>query len=318
MNTLAWLTLLLLLGQEPNPVRIQTWAEMYAPIVIHDSREIAPLTSIQQLMQLNPSLEADCDNGYSEKQTVNQAGFWNFAELQQAYLHCKKNLALSFSGRIPPSDPVAYYQVQAEGRYLSLQYWFFYAWNATDHLGGGALIAACGNHEGDWEHISIRLDRDLLFRASTTQEFLDAIDDVYLAQHKRQQHQEIKYYRPNDPMLTFEGSHLNVFSALGSHASYPHAGKWPLMTIAGMTLNDVNDGAGLKMDLSKARLEPVMHQDWFTFPGRWGGMRDAGCNWLEQISSTSNDGSYGPGHAHKVAPFYQGDWYDYQRPTRKR
>lgn len=316
MNT-SWLFLLTLLGQAPNSQLIGHWAHLYAPIVVQDSQEPAPLTSVPDMLATHPQLKGQCD-GQTYATVVSQPDFWLNPSLEQRYTGCGSSLALSFAGKITPLEHTAYYQVQQDSRYLYLQYWFFYAWNETGHLGGGPMVAACGNHEGDWEHVSLRLDRDRLYAAQTPAEYRDAIDDVYFAQHQRHQHRERKYFRPDDPALSFSSTHVYVYPARGTHASYPHPGTWPLITIASLTLRDVNDGKGSVVDLSQADLEPVMHQPWYPYPGRWGAVRDAGCNWVEAVTTASNDGAYGPGHAQKIPSFFQGDWYDHLRLPRQR
>ena len=101
------------------------------------------------------------------------------------------------AGSSDPRDWVTYVHVfpRLDGR-ISVQYWFFYPFN------DGPLWF---DHEGDWEHVTVDVDRE------------GGAVDVSFAQHA-----------DNNPGVTrpwFDvnkaGEHPVVLSALGSHASYP-------------------------------------------------------------------------------------------------
>lgn len=285
----------------------QHWAETFAPELIHDSQEVSFVTTPDAQLQQGMSLKGLCQ-GQQQQLPVNSLDFWS--GVASRFQHCQE-LALHFDKRVAPAQPVSYYHVLENGLYVYLQYWFFYSWNDTQHFGPG-LVQQCGNHEGDWEHISLRLDRQKLLAAQSSEDYAAAIEDIYFAQHNRPQRVENKYVRPQDPRLRFNGSHLQVFVARGSHASLPWPGHWPLFHLLGMNITDSNDGQGLRLQMSE--LKPIQQEVWFGFPGRWGAVQHDSCDWLEQVSSASNDGSFGPGHAHKVDSFYQGDWFDFRRP----
>ncbi len=104
------------------------------------------------------------------------------------------------------------------GRWTSLQYWFFYPFNylpavvdrdriATDPL--GAVRAAAGFHEGDFEHVSVLLDP----RTGQPQY-------LRMARHGAG---EAATFRWGDPRVSWDGEHPIVDAALGSHATYEHA-----------------------------------------------------------------------------------------------
>jgi hypothetical protein len=101
------------------------------------------------------------------------------------------------AGSSDPRDWVTYVHVfpRLDGR-ISVQYWFFYPFN------DGPLWF---DHEGDWEHVTVDVDRE------------GGAVYVSFAQHA-----------DNNPGVTrpwFDvnkaGEHPVVLSALGSHASYP-------------------------------------------------------------------------------------------------
>lgn len=293
--------------------QMQGWVKTFAPIVILDSREISPLTSADAQLALQPELQGTCKDGSRRKLVVKDGKFMQRADVQALIKDCPGELALNFGHRIPKAENVAYYSVVAEGLYLKLQYWFYYGWNDTTGLGGGGAVATCGGHEGDWEHLGLRINRSLLEAAKTPEQAWAAIDDIYLAQHAASSHPEYKWFRRSDAGVKFEGSHLMVFPGQGSHATYAQPGTHDLMTIAFMPIADHNDGKGLRMDLAKGRLEPIVSQPWFDFPGRWGAVVHDGCDALEAVSSASNDGSYAPGHGGKEDELQQGDWFNRYR-----
>ncbi len=307
-----------LIGVSADPVlteaQIQKWVRAFAPIVVHDSRETAALTSVEGQLALKPLLQGTCVDGARPSLAVESLDFMQQTDVQQLVQKCPHELALSFNRQISKPEPVAYYAVVTDGLYVKLQYWLYYAWNDASQLGGGGIVQQCGEHEGDWEHVSIRLDRRLIEQAQTPEQMRDAIDDVYLAQHHRKQHTERKYFRGSDKQLYFQGTQLKVFPALGSHATYAQPGRYALMTLLGIQIADINDGLGLSFNLAQGRLESIVKQPWFTFPGRWGAVVHDNCDVLEAVSSASNDGSFGPGHAHKVKDLYEGDWHDQLRP----
>lgn len=284
-------------------------AQRYAPIIIHDSAEPSPLSSAEAQLQAGVHLTAQCETVLTPV-PLKSTRFWKTAAVQAIAQNCN-NLSLDFGRQIAPSEAVMYYHVIEGGLYITLQYWLFYAWNSTAHM-GQPLVSQCGSHEGDWEHVALRLDRQALEQAQSERDYQQAINDVYFAQHNRAQHREKKYVRPNHPQLQFTGNHLQVYPALGTHASLPWPGKWPLMTLLGQTLFDSNDGKGLRV--SQAKLLPVQEMDWFDFPGKWGAEQHDLCDLLEQHSSASNDGAHGPGHGNKIRSHTEGDWFDYFRP----
>ena len=102
-----------------------------------------------------------------------------------------------------------------KGSFIALQYWFFYAYNyyptvvdaslMNDDPDAGDLINT-DLHQGDWEHITVLLDR------KTQQP-----EWVYMARHSS----EGQYYPWNSPLLTFDQGHVVVQAAYGGHPSYP-------------------------------------------------------------------------------------------------
>ncbi len=124
-----------------------------------------------------------------------------------------------FAGKANPS------RWPAPDRYISgdliaLQYWFFYPYNyyptvVTPDLMNDAPVAAdavnTDLHQGDWEHVTVIVDRTTLRPLW-----------LYTARHSN----EGQYYPWNSPLLTFDQGHPIVEAAYGGHPTYDaHCGN---------------------------------------------------------------------------------------------
>jgi hypothetical protein len=126
------------------------------------------------------------------------------------------------------------------GRFVA--YWFFYPYN--DGLLGF-------NHEGDWEHVTVRLDAAgeasalAFFRHGSSCMSIRAWGDVLKS-----------------------GTHPVVFSARGTHGSYERAGRFSTRCA---TWLDTHDQTGYgKAWLTWTTLAPASQQPWYGFGGAWG------------------------------------------------
>lgn len=87
------------------------------------------------------------------------------------------------------------------GGSVQIQYWFFYAFNGpTDGF---------GTHQGDWEHFSVRTDRNCLSRLGYVP-FAHGDPPAW-----------------TNATLEEEGGHAVVYSAINSHATYLTVGTHP-------------------------------------------------------------------------------------------
>jgi hypothetical protein len=132
-----------------------------------------------------------------------------------------------------------YYEF-VHGHYVT--YWFFYGHSAPAALAASGGISAAA-HEGDWEHISVHLDPE-------DQPF----EIAYFAHGKA----PLSLLWREAPRL---GTHPVVFSAQGSHASYPRAAVYRSnfdVTRVGLLWPTWD----LLVD---ARLQP-----WYGYGGAWG------------------------------------------------
>ncbi|HEX9939916.1 MAG TPA: hypothetical protein VGB15_22465 [Longimicrobium sp.] len=140
---------------------------------------------------------------------------------------------------------------------VSIQYWFFYPYN--DYV-------SSANHEGDWEHVNVRLDA------------ADQVNTVWYSQHDN-----LVAYAPWQ--LTWYGTHPQVWVADGSHANYPSQAtcdsqdmgppncwtnvsqRW--FTWAGGRGYDAGLQGGGIVNVGE-RFSPMAGQEWIRYSGRWG------------------------------------------------
>lgn len=101
-----------------------------------------------------------------------------------------------------------------KGRFIALQYWFFYQYNyyptvfdasLMDDAPVAADLINTDLHQGDWEHVTVLLDY------KTKQPLW-----LYTARHSS----EGQYYAWNSPQLTFDQGHVVVQAAFGGHPTY--------------------------------------------------------------------------------------------------
>jgi hypothetical protein len=123
------------------------------------------------------------------------------------------------------------------GDLIALQYWFFYPYNyyptvVTPDLMNDAPVAAdtvnTDLHQGDWEHVTVILDRRTLKPLW-----------LYTARHSN----EGQYYPWNSPLLTFDQGHPIVQAAYGGHPTYDaHCGdRLRYAPALGVLRGDVSD-----------------------------------------------------------------------------
>ena len=143
--------------------------------------------------------------------------------------------------------------------YVDLVYFFFYPYNRGKEI----LGSVWGNHVGDWEHVTVRIDAETL-----------APRAVALSAHA------------GGESLTWAdlektpGGHPIAYSAWGSHANYSRSGNHTYNTISVPPLADINI-----TDRTAAAGESVAWDTWnkieaFDFYGRRGLGSVAWPNWM--------------------------------------
>jgi hypothetical protein len=213
-------------------------------------------------------------------------------------------------------DPV-YYQYK-RGRYIA--YWFFYPFNYWTHRDLLTGIHETETHEGDWEHIAVKLDaRD---NATQVLWYLHNCDPTGLEdQHSSWAALKALATGPGPPpdYGLFEdtadlgklGDHLThpiVFSALGGHASYfsnGSNGQHHLSCgVAGVPSGGWFDQTGFGDTwLTWQNVEDVTAKDWYGFGGAWG--NGPGDNLPPHLSPTAPEG---PAPEGSRPPFVPASW----------
>jgi hypothetical protein len=125
-------------------------------------------------------------------------------------------------------------------KYHKIQYWWFNGYNDGPLSGGG------DNHQGDWEHITIQIKNG-------------APKAIYFAAHGEPMRVALSKVR-------WKGNRPIVYSAVGSHASYPRPGKWSLF---GPAIKDETKEGGRVWETVHS-LASVRSQPWRDFAGAWG------------------------------------------------
>jgi hypothetical protein len=160
------------------------------------------------------------------------------------------------AGSRDPADWVVYGHVfPAKGGGVVLQYWFFYAFN--DAYG-------FFDHEGDWEHVSVRLGPSLEPEGAWYARHYDSHPGVWF----------------DWGALSREGAHPVVLSGRGTHASYASTAEvpewertcgttWPAAAAAGGCLVwrtwSAESGGVVNVGQKSAPRVPFI-----AWPGRWG------------------------------------------------
>lgn len=121
-------------------------------------------------------------------------------------------------------------------------YWFFYPWNKAVIPGGGRP----GNHEGDWERVTVVTDED------------DKPLRVVFSQHLT------KCAVAWEDVAGPDG-HPIVYSARGSHGSYPKAGSYDIPDVP--FADETNTGEPWR---TWDHAREVDREQWWGYAGGWG------------------------------------------------
>lgn len=282
----------------PNSPNLLSIEEIYAPVLYFDSQEKQPLTSVESYLGMGISLEARKGIGRYKvlKETIEPGDLYNNTKPVIKIDNDDYYLMLNTKDRISQYDEKVYTRKLVKSNYTYLQYWFFYSYNDIKDTGGISLIHKCGNHQADWEHISLKINNTLFQKAKTDSDYLKSIESIYFSQHNKGQHDERKYKKPADKGVTFEGTHIKAYPSRGTHATYfePNSSPGYLLTnLLGMKLYDKTDGKG-KVLRTQRVLQDLESSNWSKYGGKWGKISDDICNVAEWFSSASNDGPLGP------------------------
>lgn len=167
--------------------------------------------------------------------------------------------------------------------WLDIQYWMFYPYNGS--TGGTVPVPIYGIHEGDWEHVTVRVSNWRNLAAS-------AVEGVFYAAHTAREGRWL-VRRSATPTYgsyaVWKDTHPIVYSAWHSHASYESEGiQWRSETgylfgndycAGGRTWGPLS-GPDLEFlsvddDVYQSGDEKIPTAGWTAFAGRWGSSGDS-------------------------------------------
>jgi hypothetical protein len=186
------------------------------------------------------------------------------------FLEIRKQVNETRRGSLAEAECYVHFRRAPGGRdSWDIQYWFFYAYN------GDITTGADFEHEGDWEHITVRISDDLR-----------SLERVFFASHAT----ESEWQSASEVAMT-SGSHPVAYAAYHSHATFATSGKHPRTGLP----DDHTSSAGPhwqpwnSLRLIGERHRPVRGQEWVKYTGRWGQIGTQASDWPEWLS-----GPYGP------------------------
>lgn len=166
----------------------------------------------------------------------------------------EENYLDSYKGNIESLKIYVHFSSFSE--YYTVQYWYFFPYNGP--------MMGMGEHEGDWEHISVNINRNNF-----------KVDSIFYSSHVT----EGKWYPPDK--LAFESGHPVVYLSINSHASYPYPKRYERSTKPKFIPfpDDYTRKGGIRISSTDKLL--LVHNsanefnsfncpDWLLFPGNWG------------------------------------------------
>jgi Vacuolar protein sorting-associated protein 62 len=185
---------------------------------------------------------------------------------------------------------------------VEIQYWFFYPYN-------GAVMKLFGAHEGDWEHVKVRVD------VSSRR-----ILKIYFAAHGSAEGRWVSAstktpYPDRDTYMLRTDEQGNdrpvVFSAWHTHASYPSRQRY--YRLKGFVVDypfggRTWDGQVKLVSVDPRLLEGPLLQEpaWLRWRGRWGSTQES----IPHVTSNSPDGPmWSKGWGTMSYPLSWGDWF---------
>jgi hypothetical protein len=281
-----------------NDIVNLTIEQVYAPALYFDSQESAFLTSVPKFLEMGVKLEAEKpfwkNPRLKDKVTAEELAAYTTPKVKIKGHNLR--LMLQTDDKRTAYDPVVYTHKFQIGESTYLQYWFFYSYNDASSVAKPALIHKCGKHQGDWEHVSLKINTAKYTAAKAEDDFLAAIDGVYFSQHNTGQNDFRKFKKVGDSDLHMEGTHIKSYVARGTHATYsePSSGKGYLLgSILGIKMYDNADGKGISLN-STGHLVDMSSQSWSRYGGLWGEISNDICTPAEWVSDVSNDGPSSP------------------------
>lgn len=148
---------------------------------------------------------------------------------------------------VPSYANKAYGRVVRQNHRIWLEYWLWYYYNDGDATG------TAGDHEGDWEYVSVELDRNQVPQTA-----------VY-SQHEGAERCPWTSVETDPDVSGHVG--MTVYPGLGTHASYFQSGRHVLLHGVESDNNDAGQGAVRQEMIS---ISGTQEPPWIAWPGRWG------------------------------------------------
>jgi len=259
-------------GEAEPAADVRVLAERYAPIVwLAEGDEYGPGDASRAAEGASLWLEDRCgelprqvadrvelrrlggrDEAYSASSCTGGAGGVPVRS-DEAAAGDRGGFFLNFDDSSPAGDPKTaplYWQSIVDGNRSAIVYWFFYPYN--DFI---------NDHEGDWERIAVQ------FRDGQS-------EPIGVTFWKHTQRECFVWWRE----LDVDGNRPVVYSASGSHGSYPWPGTYD--TFVADKVNDV----ATKGTRWAGRPRSVVEEPWWGYRGRWG----------NQVGIPGMNGPFGP------------------------
>ncbi|MGH2950997.1 MAG: hypothetical protein ACRDKX_03005 [Solirubrobacterales bacterium] len=161
-------------------------------------------------------------------------------------------------------DQSVFYEFRATGAGVAISYWLFYGYSRP--RAGRVAETFLGeeiSHEGDWENIDVVLNPELTRPLA-----------VFFYGHGHPQRRAwedvCKLVDETEDCRSSRAGHPIVYSALGSHASYPGAGETEVCAAAGCACDIREPERGWATWEAAAGVRPVQEEPWYGFGGAWG------------------------------------------------
>jgi hypothetical protein len=183
---------------------------------------------------------------------------------RQWYLKINEKAFSGVSSEKLSEIPYYVYLFETEETYQFI-YVFFYAYNGPIRFCGLSFLEV-GNHEGDIEHVTIEVSKHILENQAKTDREIDPrkiVNRVYFSSHRKGNGVWLKPYQ-----IEWRNHRLVTYSAIHTHASYPHAGTiW-------RCFGAVNDHTGNGLVWNPKHLVLITNKThWVHYPGKIGGKK---------------------------------------------
>lgn len=269
--------------------------KQHAPIFYLNPREQYKLATVEYFLE-NANLIKVEDNSTVKSHPLTADDLPTASDDREKYQLALKDDTPSTRAGNPGQAKVYVNAKGVDDSHIDLQFWFFYAYNGpgtifmgaeitrpdvklkfwksgmkTEKANGSALADPMGEHEGDWEHITLRIDTGS-----------NAVTKVYFSQHSG------GVWKDWSELSDKEDGRLVVYSSLNGHASYPQGNsdnmseyhKWGALgqylefglvnaTDKGdrFDLSNIFELVAVDWNLNEGE---VTEPKWLNFLGRWG------------------------------------------------